>query len=106
MITARVKAPGRIQARADRLFLEKDPTVPAWAKEPEKPKYTAEEVGAQPKGDYITTPGDAAEGQVLKVAAVDESGKPTAWTTESLPTKDEIVGAVLAAIPVGDGVEY
>lgn len=25
---------------------EKDPTVPGWAKEPEKPKYTAEEVGA------------------------------------------------------------
>lgn len=31
---------------------ETDPTVPAWAKQPEKPKYTAEEVGAQPKGDY------------------------------------------------------
>lgn len=27
---------------------ETDPTVPAWAKEPEKPKYTAEEVGARP----------------------------------------------------------
>ena len=28
---------------------ETDPTVPAWAKEPEKPKYTAEEVGAASK---------------------------------------------------------
>jgi hypothetical protein len=27
---------------------EKDPTVPAWAKQPEKPKYTAQEVGAMP----------------------------------------------------------
>ena len=27
---------------------ETDPTVPAWAKEPEKPKYTASEVGARP----------------------------------------------------------
>lgn len=33
---------------------ETDPTVPAWAKQPEKPKYTAEEVGAQPKGDYAS----------------------------------------------------
>lgn len=31
---------------------ETDPTVPDWAKEKEKPTYTAEEVGAQPKGDY------------------------------------------------------
>lgn len=31
---------------------EKDPTVPEWAKQPEKPTYTAEEVGAQPAGDY------------------------------------------------------
>ena len=31
---------------------ESDPTVPAWAKQPEKPTYTPEEVGAQPKGDY------------------------------------------------------
>ena len=33
---------------------ETDPTVPSWAKQPEKPEYTAEEVGAQPKGDYAT----------------------------------------------------
>lgn len=32
---------------------EKDPTVPNWAKRPHKPTYTAEEVGAQPKGDYV-----------------------------------------------------
>ena len=31
---------------------ESDPTVPAWAKQPEKPEYTPEEIGAQPKGDY------------------------------------------------------
>lgn len=28
---------------------ETDPTVPAWAKQPEKPTYTAEEVGAASK---------------------------------------------------------
>lgn len=31
---------------------ENDPTVPAWAKQPTKPTYTAAEVGAQPAGDY------------------------------------------------------
>lgn len=31
---------------------ETDPTVPDWAKQPTKPSYTADEVGAQPKGDY------------------------------------------------------
>lgn len=31
---------------------ESDPTVPEWAKAKEKPTYTADEVGAQPKGDY------------------------------------------------------
>lgn len=32
---------------------ETDPTVPAWAKQPEKPKYTAEEVGALPNTTQI-----------------------------------------------------
>ena len=31
-------------------YTETDPTVPAWAKEETKPTYTAEEVGADPKG--------------------------------------------------------
>lgn len=33
---------------------ESDPTVPEWAKQPEKPEYTAEEVGAVPIGGAIT----------------------------------------------------
>ncbi|MGN9152757.1 bacterial Ig-like domain-containing protein [Bariatricus sp. HCP3S3_E12] len=32
---------------------ETDPTVPEWAKQPEKPSYTAEEVGALPAGTKI-----------------------------------------------------
>lgn len=35
-------------------YTETDPTVPAWAKQPNKPTYTADEVGAQPKGNYLT----------------------------------------------------
>lgn len=34
---------------------ENDPTVPAWAKQPEKPKYTAQEVGALPSTTAIPT---------------------------------------------------
>lgn len=35
---------------------ENDPTVPAWAKEPNKPTYTAEEVGALPSDTPIPDP--------------------------------------------------
>ena len=34
-------------------FVEEDPTVPAWAKEPQKPTYTAAEVGALPANTVI-----------------------------------------------------
>lgn len=34
---------------------EKDPTVPAWAKQPTKPEYTAAEVGALPSDTVIPT---------------------------------------------------
>ena len=36
-------------------FEETDPTVPAWAKQPEKPSYTAAEVGALPADTVIPT---------------------------------------------------
>lgn len=36
-------------------FTETDPTVPAWAKEPTKPSYTASEVGALPDTTVIPT---------------------------------------------------
>ena len=38
------------QPAGDYLTKETDPTVPAWAKEPTKPGYTAYEVGADPSG--------------------------------------------------------
>ena len=34
-------------------FTETDPTVPDWAKQPEKPSYTAEEVGADASGTAV-----------------------------------------------------
>lgn len=44
------------------ITVETDPTVPAWAKTPEKPTYTAAEVGAQPAGDYIGEDGGTVHG--------------------------------------------
>ena len=37
---------------AENPITETDPTVPEWAKQPNKPTYTPEEIGAQPAGDY------------------------------------------------------
>ena len=54
-------------------FEEKDPTVPGWAKEPEKPTYTADEVGAQPKGDY-TLKSEIPAPYTLPVASADTLG--------------------------------
>ncbi len=49
---ADAKATGdQIRALSDEMLTEEsDPTVPAWAKEPIKPVYTASEVGAEPSG--------------------------------------------------------
>lgn len=55
---------------------ETDPTVPAWAKQPQKPTYTAEEVGALPKGTPIP------DKYTLPIATPDTLGgvKPVAKT--------------------------
>lgn len=65
-------------------FEEKDPTVPTWAKQPEKPQYTAAEVGALPVDTVIPEggipiPPTASVGQTIVVKEVDENGKPTEW---------------------------
>ena len=49
-ITGLVAALDGKQPAGDYLTEEFDPTVPAWAKEAQKPSYTASEVGADPSG--------------------------------------------------------
>lgn len=85
---------------------ETDPTVPEWAKAETKPTYTANEVGAISQGDLQTATNNALAqakasgefdgagmditgatvGQIAKITAVDESGKPTAWSPVDMPT--------------------
>ena len=70
---------------------EKDPTVPAWAKKPNKPTYTAAEVGALPADTVIPEggipiPTTASVGQTIVVKAVDDDGKPTEWEAADLPS--------------------
>ncbi len=42
-----------VQTGGGGIYEETDPTVPGWAKQPEKPKYTASEVGALPSNTQI-----------------------------------------------------
>lgn len=69
-------------------FEETDPTVPDWAKRPEKPTYTAEDVGALPDNTKIPTKTSELEndsgflvspptpevGKILKIRSVNEDG--------------------------------
>ena len=69
-------------------FEETDPTVPDWAKQPEKPTYTAEDVGALPDNTkiptktseldndsgFLTSPPTPKPGKILKIKSVNEDG--------------------------------
>jgi hypothetical protein len=96
---------------------ETDPTVPDWAKQPTKPSYTAEEVGALPadsdiigpqgpkgeKGEpgvYILAEGETLENAPEDVAVVIDPYGPVDCTVE------DIVAATLAAIPNAAEVAY
>lgn len=80
---------------------ETDPTVPAWAKQPNKPTYTAAEVGAMPADAEIPMlpafPETAEVGQTIVVKAVDENGKPTEWEAADFPAGGDSAGWKLVA---------
>lgn len=75
---------------------ETDPTVPNWAKQPEKPNYTAEEVGAQPKGDYALK-SDIPAVPVKSVNGKAGEVKLSASDVGALPANAEIVDATARA---------
>lgn len=82
---------------------ETDPTVPDWAKQPEKPTYTAEEVGAQPKGDYALK---------SDIPEIPEIPAPYVLPTASATVKGgvrvgdglQMDGDVLGVVPEGEWV--
>ena len=75
---------------------ETDPTVPNWAKQPEKPGYTPEEVGAQPKGDYALK-SDVPAVPVKSVNGKTGEVKLSASDVDALPANAEIVDATARA---------
>lgn len=89
---------------ADLLTSESDPTVPGWAKSPNKPSYTATEVGALPSdtthlsGDVPTT--RTVNGKPLSsditLGATDVSAYPNA-SGELLSTQVSAIGSYLNA---------
>lgn len=72
---------------------ETDPTVPAWAKEPEKPVYTAEEVGALPDTYEIPVAGDGIGG-VKNGGNVKVNADGTMTAPDTGLTDEEIAEAV------------
>ena len=57
-ITGLVDALADKQPTGNYLTSEQDPTVPKWAKQPQKPAYTAQEVGALPDTTHIPSTAD------------------------------------------------
>ena len=77
-------------ATALQSFIETDPTVPAWAKEPNKPTYTAEEVGALPSSTTIPT---------KTSELINDSGYITGYTLPIASTSG------LGGVKIGNGLE-
>ena len=75
-------------------FTETDPTVPQWAKQTQKPTYTAQEVGALPNitkyGSTIDLDMDSAT-YVLTLALKDQDGTVLNTKTVDLPIESVVV---------------
>lgn len=63
---------------------ETDPTVPAWAKQPSKPTYTAAEVGARP--------------DIWMPSAADVGARPVTWTPSYSDVGADKSGAAASAV--------
>ena len=62
---------------------ETDPTVPTWAKQPNKPSYTASEVGARPN-TWMPTASDVGARPVTWMPSYTDVGADKAGTAQSL----------------------
>ena len=67
-------------------YTESDPTVPAWAKQQTKPKYTADEVGARPASWMPTAEQVGAHPSTWMPSAEDVGARPSTW----MPTYSDV----------------
>lgn len=77
---------------------ETDPTVPDWAKQPSKPTYTANEVGALPSS--YTPPVTSVNGKTGEVAlnAQDVRARPDTWTPSASEVGADAAGTASGAV--------
>ena len=79
---------------------ETDPTVPQWAKQPKKPSYTAEEVGAPSKEEF-----DKLFEEKVYLPK-DADGKPLNGTVGQFATSDGNGGIAWVTVQNGNEVAY
>ena len=97
-LQGQVASPQTLSGNLIPSFAELDPTVPAWAKEPNKPVYTAQEVGALPAGTTIPTKvSELNNDSGYLTSAVTSFNNQTGDVTFSALTDQEIDDAVDAA---------
>lgn len=65
-------------------FTETDPTVPSWAKQPTKPTYTLEELGAEPKGSAGDALSQANSYTDQQIGIITNGADPSYSTLKSL----------------------
>ena len=77
---------------------EKDPTVPDWAKQPQKPTYTASEVGALPSS--YTPPVTSVNGKTgaAELSAQDVRARPDTWTPSASEVGADAAGTASGAV--------
>lgn len=80
------------------ILKETDPTVPDWAKQPQKPTYTASEVGALPSS--YTPPVTSVNGKTGAVAlsAQDVGARPDTWTPSASDVGADAAGTASGAV--------
>lgn len=80
------------------ILKETDPTVPSWAKQPSKPTYTANEVGALPSS--YTPPVTSVNGKTGAVAlsAQDVGARPDTWTPSAIDVGADAAGTASGAV--------
>lgn len=97
-------------------YTETDPTVPSWAKAPNKPTYTASEVGALPSStvipsktsDLTNDSGFVNSSGAASAAPVQSVNGQTGAVTLTIPSNAADVGAVAApsSVNAGDSLVY